>query len=228
MKLIALHGFLGKPSDWDFLDPHFFLLKPPFHAGSDFRSWTDGFHSNVAVPSPKILMGYSMGGRLALHALLANPSKYSAGIVISTHPGLKSKEEKMERYKIDQQTAYDIIQKPWPDLMRGWESQPLFDNSTYRFDRKEEDYDRKELSEQLLNYSLGLQSDLRSELKNLKIPLYWITGENDKKYSELAKEVESVHPFSKHISIPKGAHRAPWENPTYFLDTLKQIVGSFK
>lgn len=58
MGLIAcLHGFLGQPADWDFLRASFEIVAPDLFAGEP-------------IPAADVLVGYSMGGRLALHALL--------------------------------------------------------------------------------------------------------------------------------------------------------------
>src|ERR1700722_16825830 len=100
MCLYALHGFLGLPSDWTHL---FKQMSTPLideiHAVDLFVEDPVALNvwgRNLKVPStsgPRILLGYSLGGRLAMHALLGQTSKWDAAVMISAHPGLSSDEE---------------------------------------------------------------------------------------------------------------------------------------
>lgn len=217
MTLIALHGFLGLPTDWD----HLSLISFPILPADSFQAWAEQFHTMLLqkVSPPYILMGYSMGGRLALHAMQQRPDLYKAGILISAHPGLKSEKEKQLQLKNDDEWADRFMQTPWDDLMKAWEEKEVFQNATHRFLRKEKDYARQDLAAFLRNFSLGHQ-----EVSIPPIPIYWITGENDKKYTQLAQEISQLHPLSKNIVIPSASHRVPWENPKKFSIALSNIT----
>ena len=76
--VFAIHGFLGLPSDWDFLE-----YAVPLEAvdlanfccpTNGFKEWAVQFNTRAKkTPGRKIIMGYSLGGRLAMHALLHDP-----------------------------------------------------------------------------------------------------------------------------------------------------------
>ena len=80
LKLLCLHGFLGQSSDWNFLRARWNIVAPdlfvPGPAGeSSMTEWAENLL--VLLPGRYVLVGYSLGGRLALHALAAAPGKFS-------------------------------------------------------------------------------------------------------------------------------------------------------
>lgn len=210
IQKLALNGFLGSPSDWNYWSE---LTPCTIDIAPDLWTWARNFNEWVEknVLSPRILIGYSMGGRLALHALLDQPSLYSHGILISTHPGLKEQEARANRIKADQIWAECFRNEPWEELMHAWESQPVFQSATFRPKRLEHECERETLAMYLENFSLGKQENLIPQLKSLKVPLTWVTGEKDLAYESLAKE--ALNEKSTHFSVPGGSHRVHFEFP---------------
>src|SRR6476661_7376674 len=96
----ALHGFLGLPRDWDLFESavqdhrgrpvrlvkHNLWEELAALDDKSLRSWAREFNSNIE--GKNILVGYSMGGRLAMHALIDDHTKWSGAVFISAHPGL--------------------------------------------------------------------------------------------------------------------------------------------
>lgn len=200
MNIVALHGFLGSPKDFEHWDVMPVKLEPKVNFAKEFNAW-----AKEHFAPPRVIMGYSLGGRLALHVLLDEPSLWSKGILISTHPGLTGEREK--RLKHDQAWAKRFLHDPWEDLMRDWEAQEVFKNETYRFIRKEADYKREDLAKWLTHFSLGLQEDLLPKISELNLPLLWVTGEHDHVYRGLAKKACKNHLFSREFVIPGSYHR---------------------
>lgn len=224
----AIPGFLGLPSDWNFL-----RLKQI--AGVDWQTvylknlsdWGAQFNRRIASEenNPSILMGYSLGGRLALHALLDNPRQWKGAIIISAHPGLCDPGEKIKRIEHDQQWAARFETEEWTSLMKAWNGQDIFSKDLFHFERNEQDYQRNQLSQVLRQGSLGIQEDLRQQIKELKIPLLWITGSDDLKYSQIAKTLSFSNHHSRWEKIPNAGHRAPWAQPIIFESLLKQFLS---
>src|SRR5881628_3060821 len=89
MALICLHGFLGRGADWDFLRNAGFDVKAPSLFASDALE--------SVQPSPDdVLVGYSLGARLALQVLqthrVAKAVLISAGLTFH-EPGRKELDE---------------------------------------------------------------------------------------------------------------------------------------
>jgi 2-succinyl-6-hydroxy-2,4-cyclohexadiene-1-carboxylate synthase len=107
LEISFLHGFLGSPKDWEGVVEHLpqfqcHLLKYPFK-----------------VEENTILVGYSMGGRIALR--YPNPK-----IVIAAHPGLCTEEEKKRRWQDDQKWIDRFEHEPLCQVLKEWYDQPLF------------------------------------------------------------------------------------------------------
>ena len=85
-----LHGAVGHPSDWgDFiplLEPH--AAVAPDLYGDEIASFDEiGKAINGAGQTGDVLIGYSMGGRLALHALIDSTAPWSKAVIIGADPG---------------------------------------------------------------------------------------------------------------------------------------------
>ncbi|HYI13713.1 MAG TPA: alpha/beta fold hydrolase [Thermoanaerobaculia bacterium] len=92
----TLSGFLGLPSDWDFLPwPH-------------------------SPDQGEILLGYSMGGRRALQLL--EQRRFEKAVIVSA--GLNAPDD--ERRLHDDEWARRFESEEWPSLMRAWNAQAVF------------------------------------------------------------------------------------------------------
>lgn len=237
MNLYCLHGFLGLPTDWHILNaklPEINQIYPLDLLNKTclpFNEWAIEFNKSVqdqeknSFKKPSIL-GYSMGGRLALHALLENPEIYSSGIIISTNYGIDSIEERKKRLILDHEWSKAFLSDSWQFLMDKWNNQSVFKNAQSIFLREELNFSRKALSQALNVWSLGNQNFLKTEIENLSIPILWCVGELDFKFLEIAKKIQFQNAKSKIVVIKNGGHRAPWENPEEFIIKLNEWLFS--
>lgn len=233
-KGYALHGFLGTPADWDFLHKSRRLFEGDAEA-VDLFSWPIDSHSEWAqhfnryvrehsLGSKKCLIGYSLGGRLALHCLLQDPSLWDAAILISTHCGLVSEGQKRERRQVDESWAKRFQTLEWEPLMKAWNAQEVFRNARTVCTRREEEFSRERLSAALRCLSLANQEPLWELVGKLPLPILWITGKEDLKFTELAKKVHLKDPLSKMCAIVSAGHRVPWENPEQFIEEVEAFL----
>lgn len=226
MNLVALHGFLGSPQDWELWNAQRLqvnrFLPSIMEPTDDFQTFAKKLNAwaKEELEPPRGIMGYSLGGRLALYALLDDPSIWEKGILISTHFGLSEEEERKRRVKHDQVWAEKFLKDPWEILMRDWESQAIFKNEIQRFSRKESDYKREDLAKWLTHFSLGLQENLLLKIPDLSVPLFWVTGEHDHVFTSLAHQVCQSHLFSKQIIISNACHRVCFSHSNDVLNSL--------
>ena len=220
-NVYALHGFLGLPSDWN----SFPFVTHPVELNKDTLSlpaWGKHFNDLVPRTSQKnILLGYSMGGRLAMHALLENPLKWDACIFISAHTGLNSDEERLLRLQSDLSLTERVLKEPWENFLSSWNALPIFHALPAPFERPEVLFDRNQLSRQVTYWSLGHQMQLVDRLKQVKVPMLFIAGALDTKFCSLAEE---CHPFAKIQIVPKAAHRVPWDQPEKFMHIFNTFI----
>ncbi|HYH05437.1 MAG TPA: alpha/beta fold hydrolase [Thermoanaerobaculia bacterium] len=196
----TLPGFLGLQSDWDFLPWPTSPLAP--------------HPRGVVQGEGQILLGYSMGGRLALQLL--ESQRFSKAVIISA--GLNSPDP--ARVQRDEEWARRFESDDWPALMRDWNAQPVFGGHV--LDRREEDYSRSELARQLREYSPAVLPPPR--LESIETPLLWIAGERDAKYVEIAHRAVARLPHAELWVCPDAGHRVPWEQPLAFIDRLRRFL----
>src|SRR5512141_1235766 len=121
--ITALHGFLGLPSDWNFLRQAGFEIETP---------------ELDAIPSSgQTLLGYSLGGRMALHALVGGAT-YERAVIVSANLGIEGDDARLSRRRADEHWARRFETQPWEPLMRDWNAQPLFGG--HAMPRRERDF----------------------------------------------------------------------------------------
>lgn len=234
IKLSALHGFLGTAQDWDFLEGRLnnvslekedLFSKKQNSYGETLWEFGDAFSRKAAFSNSKtpVLMGYSLGGRLALHALLKKPDYWKAAIIISAHTGLKDEKLKALRKESDASFNELLQNQPWDIFMTKWNSQEVFKNTPI-LNREESHYDKELLGKGFLEWSISRQEDLKSRIESLNIPIFWITGEKDAKFSELAKSLDFKHPDSTLWIAEQSGHRVPWQIQPEFISKINQFL----
>jgi 2-succinyl-6-hydroxy-2,4-cyclohexadiene-1-carboxylate synthase len=173
-----------------------------------FASWarmTNNAASAVAARD-NALIGYSMGGRLALHLLADRPEIWSRVIILSGHPGLRSDAERAARRQADERWAQRFESEDWSTLMGAWNSQSVFgadrDNP-----RIETDYRREALAHCLREWSLGHQRDFRPLIADFATTITWMTGALDQKFANLARDLARAVPALEYVSVAHAGHR---------------------
>lgn len=205
MKITAVHGFLGLPADWMFLTEHFDVEMPEI--GS-------------IPPRGDILLGYSMGGRLALHALL-NGATYRQAVIVSSGLGVEG-EARPARLASDEQWARVFESAPWDEAILGWNAQPVLRGSA-ALPRREHDFDRRELARQLREWSPAVLPPIASRLSEIRIPVLWVAGERDQKYVDEGRRAVSLLPKAELWICPGAGHRVPWDQPELFAARLQAL-----
>jgi len=224
--IVALHGFLGTGRDWDFLrDAGFDVVTPDLHVipsredgeGSPAHVG-GGFLAPLGMTQGDTLLGYSMGGRLALQALLGG-ARYRRAVFISTRVSA-AEEGRGER---DESWAQRFEREEWSTLMRDWNAQTLFGGHT--MPRREEDFDRRELARQLREWSPAALPPAEPRLHELTLPTLWIAGARDPKYVAEAERAAALAPNATLQIVDGAAHRVPWERPDAVIAGLRRFLG---
>ncbi len=217
----ALHGMFGSVADFEEADVRAVNL---WEEGAPFEVWAEGFTARVRkedrAPS---LLGYSMGGRLALHALLAAPDLWKGAVIVSAHPGLEDAAERVARVEADAQWARRAREEPMEEVLREWEAQGVLEGFRKEFDRARLERRRAEVARSFEEWSLGRQEPLWERLGEIVCPVLWVSGERDETFTKLAERAITKIPRGEHDAVPGCGHRVPWEDPERFWE----IVGEW-
>lgn len=242
INLFLIHGFLGSPSDWQvtsqFLSSHFPNLKihtidlwkdERFQPTSEFPTWAHKFCQYAEeIPGKKLLMGYSLGGRLALHALKVLPRIWEQVICISTNTGFddkwKSHEpltgEREKRWIADSEWAHLFHVGPWDQVVKSWNNQNVFSGSKAEPVRLEKDFDRNLLGLALTTWSQAVQENLKPVIREYSHKVSWFVGEEDERYCALAENLKRAVPLLEVQTIPEAGHRLFFDQPKLFQEAL--------
>ncbi|OOF77661.1 2-succinyl-6-hydroxy-2,4-cyclohexadiene-1-carboxylate synthase [Rodentibacter caecimuris] len=239
-NIIFLHGLLGTSSDWQKVIenlPHFHCvsLNLPFHGKAkkievtDFEDTAQYVAKQIrsAIPNePYFLVGYSLGGRIALHyALQAKIGKnHLQGVILEgANLGLTTEEEKQARWQNDTQWAMRFTAESPENVLEDWYKQPVFSHLT--------DHERAILIEKrkancganigkmLLATSLAKQPDFREKVRSSSLPFFYFCGERDVKFQTLAHSEQL-----NLTTIPNAGHNAHSENPLLFAKKLEKLI----
>ena len=171
------------------------------------------------------LVGYSLGGRLALGLLFRHPGLFTAATLLGTHPGLGSTEECEARLRRDEAWAELLEEQGLDTFLDAWESQPLFESQTLTQRaaqrRLRESLDPSGLARAMRGLSLGRMPDFRPRLQSLSLPVCWVAGGSDMKFSALARECAEVTPAGSLEILPGAGHNAVLEQPDAVADLLQ-------
>lgn len=247
--LVMLHGFTGSSESWsDYVMTfarRFLLIRIDLlgHGMSDAPASATRYSMEASAEDiaaligqvtslPVHLMGYSMGGRLALYLAVTRPELVKSLILESASPGLKTEEERRERRERDFQLARSIEQDGIPSFVQRWERLPLFASQASLSDNL-----RQKLREQRLRNSAaglanslrgmgtGIQPSLWARLPVLQPPLLLLAGGLDQKFAELARQMAREVPRALLQVIPGAGHTVHLESPDPFERTVLQFVS---
>lgn len=212
--VIALHGFLGLPSDWNawwqkYGPPHAEFLPiplwthPTLNSSLSLNHWVDAFIAEVEHHRGRgysvEVWGYSMGGRLALSAITTAPHLFRRAVILSANPGIEDDFERSERLQKDLVWSNKFLTMDWNLVMNEWNDQPLFqlkDNAGNILSppsRSEECFDRTRLSQALDHWSVARQPNLWPFISTLALPIAWHVGSHDSKYVSMAQKLKQLN-----------------------------------
>ena len=233
MKIFCIHGNFQTAKVWQPLEER---MKAGFSdlemitedlCAKQFQSfddWTEDFCGRVEAQAngeKSFLLGYSLGGRLALHACLSRPDLWDAAIVVGADPGLESEEEKKLQLHRDRKWAERLKREPLEKLVNEWDAQPVFCGIGNQAPRYLGEMDPDRLSQQFEFFSKGLQQNLVPKLAELKRPpVLFVSGEKDKKYQVIGERLAKSSSVINVQVIADAGHRVPWENPESFVQVL--------
>ena len=103
MKVICLHGFLGTPDDFSFLDGycHYIALDLNKYIDHSLSETFLEIQKFITKDEKVLLLGYSFGARLAIQLFCHSPETFSQLILLAGHAGLMSSKEREERVIIE-------------------------------------------------------------------------------------------------------------------------------
>lgn len=235
--LLLLHGFTGAASNWGpFISSwsqRFKVIRVDLigHGVTDAPTDTKRYSMMQAVCDmvsvldklsieKASILGYSMGGRLALATAVRYPERINALLLESSSPGLRTEQERRDRVQRDEALANCIEQDGVGSFIDRWEKLPLFatqreqDRDILRHQRMKNN--PTGLAGSLRGMGTGAQESLWGALLSLHLPVRLVAGALDDKFCGIAGEMDHALPNSQVITVPDAGHAVHVEKPRSF------------
>jgi 2-succinyl-6-hydroxy-2,4-cyclohexadiene-1-carboxylate synthase len=213
--VLFIPGFMQPASAWaevaERLDPPTTLLD---HAEHSF----EGRLTEIAAAGEgALLVGYSLGGRVALRAALRDPDRYAGLVTVGATAGIEDPAERSARAEADERLASWIEAAPIEDVVAIWERQPLFaDQSEGLVERQRAGrlaQDPRQLALLLRTAGQGVLEPAWPELLTCQLPILAIAGSRDDGYVRAAKQIADTAPNARAAIVEEAGHAAHLQQP---------------
>jgi 2-succinyl-6-hydroxy-2,4-cyclohexadiene-1-carboxylate synthase len=244
-SIVALHGFTGSPRSFDGVlaalsrRPAAFFAPALVGHGTEADAEVESFEAEVDRIAGLLgergsawhVVGYSLGGRVALGLLVRHPALFTGATLIGAQPGLDDEAARRERRAADGRWCRLLDEQGVIAFVEEWEKLPLF--ATQRELPREVQSAQRE--ERLAHRSTGLRRSLevlglgampsyRDALGGISIPTTCVAGERDEKFTAIARDMCERLPHGRLEVAPSAGHNVVLERPDLVARALSRSI----
>lgn len=247
-SMLLLHGFTGTHLTWTglckILTKEYFLIVPdlPGHGRSGISSMPEFMNLDATsdnllkllntLGAPKVaLLGYSLGGRIALNFALKHQDRLTCLILEGASPGIQDSVERENRKAEDDSLASDIEKYGRDWFVERWENIPLLATQKDLGSPVVEMIKNERLSNAPNGLSMSLKSTgtgrmhpLWDQLGRLTIPVLLLVGEKDRKFLTIGEAMKSHIPRCTLRVVEGAGHCTHLEKPAIFENLVVQFL----
>lgn len=243
--IVLLHGFLGDKHDWfavaEILAEQYYCISVdlPGHGDSLNQALPmPGFEACCELIEQTVsklgveqyhLIGYSLGGRIALHLARRYRSCVLSLILESCHPGLQSEQDKAQRRINDAQWADKLAELDMTTFLTQWYQQAVFADLSYQ---QQHAMIKRRCGNQGVNLSncyqatsLALQASLWDTPAVINAPCFFIAGSDDSQFLSLARRWQQQSPLQLYCVNASG-HNVHSAAPDSFSQLVLRLLNS--
>jgi 2-succinyl-6-hydroxy-2,4-cyclohexadiene-1-carboxylate synthase len=252
VQVLLLHGFAGGPQAWDRVvatlaqDARSLDLEiTAFELAGHGETSIDGvltFEDEVSrlerlverLPRPRLIAGYSLGGRLALGLLVRRASSFAGALLIGVHGGLEDA-ERADRRQADAGWAELIAGQGVAAFEQAWCELPLFasqarlDVSVLVAQRAQRlRHDAQGLAGAMRALSLAEMPNYARQLDAIdavEIPVVLMAGALDVKFCQHGERLASRLRAARTMVVAGAGHNLPLEAPAAVAAALAELAA---
>jgi 2-succinyl-6-hydroxy-2,4-cyclohexadiene-1-carboxylate synthase len=177
-----------------------------------------------------VLVGYSLGGRLALRAALRSPDSFRAVVLVGATAGIEEGPLRAARAEADEKLASWMEAMPIEDIVGLWERQPLFADQPDALVEEQRpgrlSHDPRSLALLLRTAGQGVLEPVWHELRSLELPVLAIAGARDDGYTRAAKRIASTAPNGRVAIVENAGHAAHLQRPDEVAGLISEFLDS--
>jgi len=235
-ELVLLHGFTQTGRSWQpvlhALAGRYRAIAPDLPGHGEFAERRPASFAacdayvRVLADAPITLAGYSMGGRIALHAALSLGPRVRRLVLVGASPGIADPAERAARAAEDAALAARIEAIGLEAFAREWGAQPLFAGMP-RGIAEIAHADRMRntaagLAAALRGLGTGVMPPLCDRLGELTVPVELLVGERDEKFLAIAERMAAALTHARLHVVPGAGHAAHLEGP----EAVAEIIAA--
>ncbi|MCD2257357.1 2-succinyl-6-hydroxy-2,4-cyclohexadiene-1-carboxylate synthase [Lactobacillus sp. CC-MHH1034] len=244
---LILHGFMGNHHEFETIAtklPGTKLLPDLLGHGGTTATKQHAFTmtqqvidlmmlTTQLVPDQRLnVLGYSMGGRIAVAFANTHPERIQTLFLESTRPGIATQKQRDIRRQHDQVLAKRLLTHGLHDFVNYWTELPLF-ASQKRLPQAVQQrvkamrlHQRADLlARSLTEMGTGSQANYWPDLIKLTQPTHLIVGALDRKFTDINTKMVRQLPNVTLTKIPNAGHNSHLEAPNTFIKAvLKELT----
>jgi 2-succinyl-6-hydroxy-2,4-cyclohexadiene-1-carboxylate synthase len=178
------------------------------------------------------LIGYSMGGRVALSLAATHPDCVESLVLVGATPGIADACARRERVAADEALAQRILDEGIEAFVDHWMALPLFASQQRLGEaalagaRARRLCNRPEaLASSLRGMGTGAMPTLHAALPQIAQPACLVVGDEDEKFARVAAEMARLMPRARRVRLPRSGHAAHLENPKAFAHVTRAFLS---
>jgi 2-succinyl-6-hydroxy-2,4-cyclohexadiene-1-carboxylate synthase len=229
--VLFIPGFMQRGDAWRpvaELLPERYPSRLLDHAEQSF----EGRLSEISSASASVLVGYSLGGRLALRAALRSPESFSAVVLVGATAGIEEGPLRVQRAEADEKLASWMEAMPIEDIVSLWERQPLFADQSESLVEEQRpgrlSHEPRDLALILRTAGQGVLEPVWHELRTLELPLLAIAGARDDGYTAAAKRIASLAPNARAAVVENAGHAPQLQQPQVVADLIAGFLDDLQ
>ncbi len=250
IPLLLLHGFTGSSQSWHDVVPglsqHYRVIRVDLPGHGLTQTPTSAERCAMPLVAadlynimsiyqalPAHLLGYSLGGRLALYLGLHYRPHLRSLIIESGSPGLATLAERTQRQADDHALAERIERQGMLAFVNEWEQLPLWHSQRrlapeirLRLRTQRLQNDPHGLATSLRGMGTGVQPSLWEELPQLRVPTLLLTGADDLKFTQIAHAMQAHCPTCQVHTITAAGHTPHLEQPDAFVASVLAFLDN--
>ena len=246
--LLLLHGFTGSVRTWDHLRSALIdqatviaidlighgQSAAPYDSSRYSLDWAvcdlTALLDALNLPACAVL-GYSMGGRVALYLAVHAQNRVSRLILESATPGIDDGAERQQRRASDDALADRIVRDGVAAFVAEWERQPLLAPAPHvaadvraAQHRQRLDNSPVGLANSLRGMGTGQQPPLWADLAQLTLPVSLVVGQLDPRYRHIAERMMNQLPDANLSVVGAAGHTVHVDQPAQFAHEVKTAL----
>lgn len=243
--LVFLHGFLGSGDDWlpvikDLQSDNFCaVIDLPGHGKSSaptgefehgIEKTADLIAEVLSTLERPVLVGYSMGGRVALSVAVVYGSLIHGLVLEGANPGIEDDKERHERAKLDDTRAAELCRLGTAGFLKKWYQGELFASLRRKPELLNQLIARRSsvnaapLAAALRYLSVGRQKPVWDRLDGLAVPTLLVAGEFDRKYMAISRRMAERIRSVQLRTVERAGHNVHLERPDRYISVLRDFL----